>query len=81
MAEPPIREIGPVTSDDVPAALRQALDQAVDGKLRGVVILMAHHGSVRLTYATGGTFNIAEASLLLDRLKFDHFCDARGITP
>lgn len=80
-AEPPLREIRPVTSDDVPGALRAALDQAVDGTLRGVVILMTHHGTQRLTYATGGHWNIAEIGLLIDRLKFDHFCDQRGGVP
>ncbi len=70
-----IREVKPVTSDDVPKVLHSALSDAVAGKLRGVVVLMAYHGGGSLVHLSGGTIHLSEVSLLVDHWKFRHFLD------
>lgn len=68
-----LRELKAVTSDDVPAVLHEALSLAVQSKLRGVVVLMAYHGSPKLRHLSGGTINLGEVALMVDHWKWQHF--------
>lgn len=74
MTEPGVlHEVKPVTSDDVPAVLHDALGLAVAGQIRGVVVLLAFHGTTKLEHVAGGEISIAEVALLVDHWKFEHF--------
>jgi len=68
-----LREVKPVTSDDVPKVLHEALSLAVQGKLRGVVVFMSFHGSTQLRHVQGGHMNLAEVSITVDHWKWQHF--------
>lgn len=73
-----IREIKPVTTDDVPGVLHEALSEAVAGKVRGVIVLMAYHGSTKLRHLHGGSINLAEVQHIIDHMKWQHFHSEHG---
>lgn len=66
-----LHQFVPQTSDDVPARLREALDLAVTGKLRGVVVLLAFHDRTPMRQFTAGTITIGDAMALLEYWKHE----------
>jgi hypothetical protein len=66
-----VRPFVPVTDDAVPAMLREALDLAVAGKLRGIVVLLAFHDRTPMVNLTAGDLSIADAVLLLESWKHE----------
>ena len=65
-----MRRVKPVTHDDVPKVLHDALSEAVQGKVRGVVVLLCYHEGLRMEHMTAGTMSISETSYLMDAWKW-----------
>jgi hypothetical protein len=72
---PRVARVRGVTPDDVPAALRHALDDAVTGKLRGAVVLLRYNDSRGYRHVTAGDLDLGDAILMFEAWKWQQFAE------
>lgn len=68
-----VRPLRPQTDDAVPAVLREALDKAVAGELRGVVVMLAYHDRTPYEHLTAGDLSLGDMLVLVESWKFAQF--------
>lgn len=71
MTDPPIRKVVPVTDEDVPKTLHEALSEAVQGEVRGVVVLLFYHDGHRMEHMSAGDMSLPDVFYLFDLWRFD----------
>jgi hypothetical protein len=72
---PAVRALSPITGEGVAGLLRSALDDAVDGNVRGVVVLLRYSDARGYRHTTAGDLDLGDAILMFEAWKWQQFAE------